>query len=195
MKLARVFCFLIILGSSATAAHAQDPRIVVPDACPANAYCANLTTGGTAITIPECGASILGGDVKLALGLCTDLFLGVATGPISVPPFWTCYSDYSAGVGFQQFAPNGTFPPLKFTGCAFADGSLPANTTISIAVEGLGGAPPPAVTFVIPPGFDNAGSDITLSPEPGTSLLFMSGLLLISLAVIVRKRFGTTSRT
>jgi hypothetical protein len=203
MKLTRLFFFLMILGSLAIAAHAQtplpaptsggagDPRIVFPDACPADAFCADLTTGDTAITIAKCP----GGDIELALGGCSDLFFGVATGPISVPPFWTCASDDTGGVGFLQSAPNGTFPPLKFTGCAFADGSIPANTTISVAVEGLGGAPPPVVTFVIPAGFVDAGSDITFSPEPGTSLLFVSGLLLISLGGIARKRFGTTSRT
>lgn len=200
MKIARVLCFLIIFGSSAIAAHAQtplgpsggagDPRIILPDACPADAYCANLMTNSTGITIAACP----GGDLALALGLCPDLFLKVATGPISVPPIWTCSSDYAAGppvVGFLQSAPNGTLSPLTFTGCAFADGSIPGGTTISIAVEGFGGVPPPAVTFVIPAGFVDAGMDITLSPEPGTSLLFMSGLLLIGF--FARKRFGTTS--
>jgi len=211
MKVTRLFFFLMILGSLAIAARAQtplpdpssgdagDPRIVFPDACPANAYCANLTTGNTAITIPECGSSIAGGDLLLAAGLCpNDLFLAVATGPISVPPIYTCFSDYTAGppvVGFQQFAPNGTLSPPTFTGCAFADGSIPANTTISLAIAGLGGVPPPATTFVIPDGFVGAGEDITLAPEPGTSLLFVSGLLLISLGSIARKRFRTTSRT
>ena len=52
MKLARVLCFLIIFGSSAIAAHAQtplvpsggagDPRIIFPDACPADAYLRKL---------------------------------------------------------------------------------------------------------------------------------------------------------
>jgi hypothetical protein len=210
MKLTRLFFFLMILGGLAIAARAQtplpapssggaaDPRIVVPDACPADAFCANLTAGPLGISIPECGNTIVGGDLLLAAGLCQDLFFEVATGPISVPPVWTCSSDYTAGtppVGFLQSAPNGTIFPPTFSGCAFADGGIPAGTTISIAVEGVGGVPPPYVTFVIPAGFEDAGSDITLSPEPGTSLLFMSGLLLISLGGIARKRFGTTSRT
>ena len=99
-------------------------------------------TNSTGITIAACP----GGDLALALGLCPDLFLKVATGPISVPPIWTCSLDFAAGppvVGIFCSLPRTARFPLTFTGCAFADGSIPGGTTISIAVEGFGRPPTP----------------------------------------------------
>jgi hypothetical protein len=113
---------------------------------------------------------------------------------------WFCTSDNPGG--FLQVAALGTingiggpfapqFPGLgslskgTFTGCEYWDGDITAGTTVGIAEEG-GLAP-----LIIP---EDLGGG-TEFPEPRTSVLFMSGLLLISLGGIARKRFASNSRT
>jgi hypothetical protein len=211
MKLTRLFFLLMILGSLAIAAHAQtplpppssggagDPRIVFPDACPTNASCATLTTGDMPVDVPDCTSSDTLSQC-LAIGLVIDVASPISVGP-SFNSLWFCTQD--APPTFSEVAALGTittfgiggpfapqFPGLTgtFTGCEYWSGDIAANTSVGIAE--VGGVAP----LVIPEGFVGAG-DLVFTPEPGTSLLFMSGLLLISLGGIARKRFRTASRT
>ncbi len=211
MKLTRLFFLLVILASSAIAAHAQtplpaptsggagDPKLVFPDACPADASCATLTViGGGSLTVQDCTASDTLSQC-LALGLVIDTASPISVGP-SFNSLWYCaqdapptFSEWAAlgtinGIG-GPFAPQipdlGSLSTGTFTGCEYWSGTI--SGTIGIAE--VGGITP----LIIPMGFEDAGSSIF--PEPHTSLLFMSGLLLISLGGIVRKRFGITSRS
>ena len=211
MKLTRLFFFLMILGSLAIAAHAQtplpapssggagDPRIVFPDACPADASCATLTPlTSTPIMVLDCTSSDTLAQC-LAIGLVIDVASPLSVGP-SFNSLWYCTQDapptFSAiaalgtinGIG-GPFAPQipglGSFSTGTFTGCEYWSGTISGP----VGIAEVGGVTP----LIIPEGFVGEGSDIF--PEPRTSVLFMSGLLLISLGGIARKRFGTTSRT
>jgi hypothetical protein len=211
MKLTRLFFFLMVLASLAIAAHAQtplsaptsggagDPRIVFPDACPADAACATLTPlTSTPIIVPDCTKKETLSEC-LAIGLVIDVASPLSVGP-SFNSLWYCtqdapptFSEIAAlgtinGIG-GPFAPQipflGSFSTGTFTGCEYWSGTISGP----VGIAEVGGITP----LIIPEGFVGQGSDIF--PEPRTSLLFMSGLLLISLGGIARKRFGTTSRT
>jgi hypothetical protein len=199
-KIGLVVGFLIVLGSSAVAAHAQtavdpssvaDPRIGVLDPfCPADSYCATIESG-SAETVAYCDPLILVLDPSgcpVPSGDSSPFILAVPTPPgsYSVPPLYTCYSDV-----FLESLPTGTLFPLTFTGCNFADGMIPANTPITISATGG------PVVLDLPPGFTCSegcsGDQIDLTPELGTGFLFLTGLLLLSLGAFARKRFGANS--
>lgn len=192
MKLARVFCFLIILASSAIAAYAQtpidpssvinDPHVVLnsPDpACPLGDYCVDLTYS-TTHTGPV--------FVPVLTFLVPD-----PPGELPVPPAYSCSSnvfllcltDYS---GFQGFK------PTEFNGFTLLFGILYNGQTFILESTG-------PIQLELPSGFAcNPASlcpdgVVTFSPEPGTALLFMTGLLLLSLVGFARKRFAANFRT
>jgi hypothetical protein len=214
MKIARVLCFLVALGISAIATYAQtplpaltsagagDPKLVFPDACPTGAICSTITTT-TAVDIPDCTKKDTLSEC-LAIGLVFPLASPISVGP-RLSSLWYCTQDMpdtfdeaaALGttyiLGFEissHFAPQFPGETGTFTGCEYWSGDLSAHTTYGVA--DVGGTAP----FLIPEGhgIEDAG-DPAFTPEPGTSLLYVSGLLLISLGDIARKRFGTTSRT
>jgi hypothetical protein len=170
MKLTRVFFFLVILGSSAVAADAQtsiaptDPRIVfnTPDpACPAGMYCVNLTYTG-----PQENALIFG-----------------VPGPpgsfLEAAPLYTYSCVSNAFAGCQ---PDENQAGTEFFAYSLFDGSVTSGETFSLTSTG-------PIQLTLPTGFTcNPGSACSmvngvlvadLTPEPGTAILFMSGLIFV----------------
>ena len=150
------------------------------------------------IVVPDCTS----GETLaycLSIGFVIDVASPISVGP-SFNSLWYCAQDapptFDVGLALgttngipgplgQDFAPQLPGETGTFTGCEYWSGTI--SGTVGIAE--VGGITP----LIIPMGFEGEGSSIF--PEPHTSLLFMSGLLLISLGGIVRKRFGITSRS
>jgi hypothetical protein len=193
MRLARVMFVVVLVGFFAgiVRADATDPIINLhepdpPGTCPAGAYCVNLSYDNTTASpivfvnllfpsVPPSGVS----DEPYPLYSCDASF---------TPPFpaFTFVADPSG---------NPTPPPnILFLGCLFT-GTLPTGvSTFTISADG---AP---VVLGLPAGFTCpdggcSGDQINLTPEMGTSFLFMTGLLFLSLAGFARKRFGANHVT
>ena len=200
-KLALVVGFLIVLGGSAVATHAQtpvDPTIALhypdPAACPTGAYCVNLDFDNTT-GFPEYINELF--PTVPPSGLPDTL----SPGP---PPSVTYSCDGSGGL-FLFYAvtdpPFPVFPVLQtsasFLGCDFAGIVPPGESTYTISSSG---GPivlelPPGSDFSCQAGQSCSGNDIDLTPELGTGILFLSGLLIFSLGGFARKRFGVSSHT
>jgi hypothetical protein len=217
MKWARLCCFLIILGSSAIAAHAQTPvdpssandagpRVVTPDGC-SPPYCFNFTyEGGANSLTSQCGSITV--PVFGSVGGCV-FFLELQT-PILVTP-GANYGCQASGSAYSAGAPPGVSEIPIFCTPVFNDpkgnnyfdgalyfvpGAFVGETFGGSVVGGSLGTFDAISTWSCQGGCGPGGTwDPLLAPEPGTSLLFMSGLLLFSLGPFARKRFGTTSRT
>ena len=193
MKLARVFCFLLILGSSAIAAHAQtntDAIIHIDDpSCTPGSNCVVLEYTGPTVDIPN-----LGPPPQLTFLLPVTNPPGFVPDPPS-PSNINCGSDvFSSSTAITN---NGA---TEFFGCSFAGGTLTNDTLYSISDDGATSQVPLTVDGSIwqcAPDTSCTQDDISISfaPEPGTSLLFMTGILVFSLGGFARKRFGATSRT
>ena len=168
MKLARVFFFLAILGSSAVAAYAQtsippnDPRVVfnTPDpACPTGLYCVDLTYTG-----PTENALIFGVP-------------GPSGSFLPVPPAYSCVSN-----AFAECQADENEAGTEFFAYSLFDGSVTSGETFSLTSTG-------PIQLTLPAGFTcNPGSPCSmvngvlvadLTPEPGTAILFMSGLIFV----------------
>ena len=171
MKLTRLFFLLVILASSAIAAHAQtplpaptsggagDPKLVFPDACPADAVCATLTQlpDMPPIVVPDCTS----GETLaycLSIGFVIDVASPISVGP-SFNSLWYCAQDapptFDLGLALgttngipgplgQDFAPQLPGETGTFTGCEYWSGTI--SGTVGIAE--VGGITP----LIIPDG-------------------------------------------
>jgi hypothetical protein len=180
-KLARALCFLVILGSSAVAAYAQtpidasglagaDPTISVRSPDPACTDCVDLTWNGTA---PPTGSE-------------TDFFFYVPGYPptgIIIPPDYSCEVDPSST---NPIACNALTKFIsgnpEFVGVELIVYSLTDGESFSFGATGG------RVTLVVPadsgltcnadtPCNPDGSFMIGPTPEPGTALLFMTGLI------------------
>jgi hypothetical protein len=197
-QITQVLCSLILVAGSATVVRAQtqidpssltDPKVRIDDpTCPAGSYCVTIELESTTpITIGPYD------PFKPPNNQPNDPFvLSVANPPgsYSVPPIYTCGSNI-----FDFWLPTGTFsfPPLSitFTGCDFWGGTIPAG--MPITVSSTGGP----VVLNLPSGFScidgncmDGVMDLApeVTPEPGTALLYFTGLLLF-VAVIGKRDF------
>jgi hypothetical protein len=187
MKLARVFCLLIILGSSAIAAHAQTPidlsssngdiHVVLNDPTCVESLCVELMVTGTptenidALFFPVTG------------GTYTPPFLCDTN--IATPMQWQCLVETDGGAlsGFLFFQPSndGLTPGTLL--------DLSSNIPVMLGQSGN--------TVCVPAGACMGGEldPLATTPEPRSSVLFMTGLLLFSLGGFARKRLGARSHT
>jgi hypothetical protein len=104
------------------------------------------------------------------------------------------------GDAFSTATPLTSGDATQFFGCLFSGGTLTHGDLYSFSDEGATSNIPFTVTntdWKCAPGDSCSQENITIdfSPEPSTSVLFLSGLLLLSLGGFARKRFGATSRT
>lgn len=190
-KLARVFCFLVILGSSAVAAYAQtpidsssvigDPTVAARDpSCPTDAYCVPITYDGT--------KSHYYGSIFDAL----TFLVPDPPGPLPNGSSYTCETGVSGDIFKHCLVialPTPLFPltdPIDFYGVLFWGGTLTPDEVVTLS--SVGGP----VEFDLPANFKGP-KIIDLSPEPGTALLYMTGLVV--LVGFVRKRFGANFLT
>lgn len=185
-KLAQIVCFLVIFGASAVAVHAQDADALIridDPLCTAGPGCVVLDYTGTTTTFTT----------------SSPFDLSVADPPSfyndpAPPANYNCASNFFTSSVPITASP---FPPaVQFLGCAFAGGTLTNGDPYSLTISGadipldfsLGGVfqcdssdlsacPAGTGTFVVDP-----------TPEPSTAVLYSSGLLLIFLVGLVRKR-------
>jgi len=171
VNLARVFCCLIILGSSAIAAYAQTPidpfagdaHVILNDpSCP-QVFCIQLTfTGSKAIH---------------------NFFFSAVPGGLYPPPD-TCASNV-----FEEC--HAKRDDHKFIGFQFEDGKVTPGELLDISSN----VPillmlPAGLSCNPPSSCQNGIIPLGVTPEPSSSILFMTGLLLFSLGGFVRKRLG-----
>lgn len=192
-KLTLVAGFLIVLGSSAITAHAQTPisadalvRIDDPFCTSPTATCVLVEyTGPTVIIEPP-----------------THYFvLPVSDPPGHVPDPMSPDNINCGGDEFMTVATaitNGA--ATEFFGCLFSGGTLTHDHVYSFTDDGATSNIPFTLsntTWKCAPGDSCSQEDMSISftPEPSTSVLFGSGLLLFFLGGSVRKRLGTTLRT
>lgn len=191
MRLGRVLCFLMLFGSSAVAAYAQtpispssltgaDPTISVRSPDPACTDCIDLTFTGTPPPAPS----------------MTTFFFAVSGYPptgIIIPPDYSCAVDSTST------------NPIACNVVTMLIGGNPEFVGVDLIVYNLTnlesfsfsatGGP---VTLMVPGdsgltcNADTPCPDgmmmIGPTPEPGTALLFMTGLVF--LVGFARKRFG-----
>jgi hypothetical protein len=184
MKLARVFCLLVIVGASAIAAFAQtpvdptDPHVVFnsPDqVCPVGSFCVDLTYNG-----PQENALIFGVP-------------GPAGSFDPIPPAYTCESNVFADC-VADTNQGDNQPATEFFAFSLFDGSVSSGETFSLTSTGG------PIQLTLPSGFTcNPGSTCStingvlvadLTPEPATAILFVSGLILV-LGIASRRFRGT----
>lgn len=209
MKWPRLCCFLIILGSSVIAAHAQTPvdpgpRIGTPDGC-SPPYCFDFTyMGGANSQTSQCGSITVPGLGSLA---GCEFFAELQT-PLLVTP-GTNYGCQASGSAYLAGGPPGVSQIPIFCapvfndpgGHNYFDGALyfvPGAFVGETFVGSVYGAPLGTFdgisTWSCQGGCGPGGTwDPLPAPEPRTWILFMSGLLLFSLGGFARKRLGTTS--
>ena len=195
MRLGRVFFFVILFGSSAFAAYAQtpvDPKVLfsTPDPSCTPPYCVDLEYVGSS-------------------GGTGTFFFEVASYPTGIPE----PPAYSCGVIDTQVPPPATLPsckvnqlpeppltPTDFFGITLTVPDITNGQTFSITVDGG------PVNLILPTGVnasgpldctsgcgEGGGISLDPTPEPGTALLFVSGL--IGVVGFARKRFGTNFHT
>lgn len=186
-ELARVVCFLIILGGSVIPAYAAetaiDPSSVLADPtisfrdpdCGGDPFCVDLTYTG-----------MTGNPINLGFFVPTPPgFL-----PANPPPY-DCVTNI-VGATMQTFE-----TASEFLGCIFSgpltngeDVTISADAPVVLTIpEGIGGPVFTCTDTSQCPG----GDTIDLTPEPRTALLYMTGLVF--LVGFVRKRFGAYSLT
>jgi hypothetical protein len=189
MRLARVLFMVALVGFCAVVARADstDPVINMhdpdPAACPTGAYCVNLSYDNTSMF--PVFVNILFPDNP----------------PSGVPdqspfPLYSCDSTGGAFIFFADTVPFPALsPPATFLGCDLLGFLPPGISTFTLSADG---AP---VVLGLPAGFtcqtasQCPDGEIDLTPEPGTGILFMSGLLLVGLAGFARKSFGANLAT
>ena len=181
MKFARVFCFLVILGSSAIAAYAQTPidpsssngdiHVVLNDPTCAYTLCVELIVTGEK-NVDFLFFPVTGGTYPPPIVCSTDI------------ADWTCNADIDhrqlMGFAFYQDAPNGLSPGTLL--------DISSNGPVLLGQSGN--------TACVPASACTGGELGPLAaPEPRSYVLFMTGLLLFSLGGFARKRLGANSHT
>jgi hypothetical protein len=202
MKIARVLCVLVVLASSAIAAHAQTPidsNSVIPDptinfhrpdpACDPG-ICVDFAYTGT--------NSATGGEI----------FFGTVT-PLPIPPEYSCTYNGDPNACFVDLEYSDGVPPfpIDFLGVGFFVPTPLCNgvgcgpqTTFSIDAAGIGNpfvltVPTGQLSCLDPacPGGTISLDPIPTTPELGTALLYLTGL--VSLVGFARRRFGANFLT
>jgi hypothetical protein len=212
MKLARLFCFSMIFGSLAIAAHAQTPisisdpgpRSVTPDGC-APGTCINFTyEAGPNTSTSECGTiDVLGvpvGGCAFFIGVESPILItpgtnygcqvsgsaaaaGAPANPITEIPIF-CSPDITDPNHNSYFNGVWLYVPGAFSGETFGE-SVFGNIPFTFEPISTWGCQEGETCF-------NPDGTWTVdpTPEPTTALLFMTGLLLFSLGGFVRRRLG-----
>lgn len=191
-KLAQIVCFLIIFGSLAAVAHAQDTDALIridDPTCTPGPGCVVLEYTGPTETIPVFTLDPLTFLVSNPPGSYPDP---------APPNNYNCGSDFFA-VSLAIALP--PFDPDEFFGCLFTGGTITNGDLYSISISG---ADIP-INLSLGNDFECAPSDplscsgdmftVDPTPEPSTALLYMSGLLLIFLVGFAKKRMGASFRT
>ncbi len=200
-KLTLVVGFLIIFGCSAIAAHAQtsaDALVRIDDpTCTPGPGCIVLTYTGPTTTVADFPSY-------------PPFSLLVANPPsyyLDPPPpsDYNCGSDVfttSSPIVYSATPPP-TPPPAYFFGCNFWGGTITSGETYSISIAGsdipilisLDNDGTPVWECAATDASSCSGDMATVdpTPEPSTSLLYMSGLLLFLLVGFFRKRFRAAS--
>jgi hypothetical protein len=197
MKMVRLVCFLAILGGSAVAAYAQTPidsNSVIPDPTINLHRPDPACTPGTCVDFEYTGTNSADGGV---------LFFG-ASPSLPIPPEYSCTYNDNPLLCYvvEQNSPTFPFLPIAFLGVGFlvntplcnGDGCGP-QTTFSMNATGIGNpfvlsVPSDMLSCISPacPGGTIALDPIPTTPELGTALLYMTGLVF--LVGFSRKRFG-----
>jgi hypothetical protein len=191
MKIARLLCVLVVLGTSAIAARAQTDAIIRIDdpLCSVGPTCVVLEYTGPTVTLPNAGPPE------------EFFFLLPVTDPPAMVPDPAPPSNINCGGNvFSIAVPLTNAGATEFFGCLFSGGTLTHDDLYSFSDVGSTIDIPFTVSNTLwkcAPGDSCSQKDITIdfSPEPSTSLLFVTGLLLFSLCGFARKRFGAASRT
>jgi hypothetical protein len=176
MKIARLLSVLVVLGTSAIAARAQTDALIRIDdpLCTVGPNCVVLEYTGPTVTLPNAGPP-------------ADLFFVLpVTNPPGVVPDPTPPSNINCGGDvFSTAIPITNAGATEFFGCLFTGATSNIPFTVSNTL------------WKCAPGDSCSQADITISfsPEPSTSVLFMTGLLLFLLSGLARKRFGAASRS
>src|ERR1700691_2499717 len=188
MKIARLLCVLVGLGISAIAAHAQTDALIRIDdpLCTVGPNCVVLEYTGPTVTLPN----------------PADLFfvLPVTNPPGSAPDPTPPSNINCGGDVFSTAFPITNSGATEFFGCIFTGGTLTNDMLYSFSDVGANSNIPFTVSNTIwkcAPGTSCTQADISINfaPEPSTSVLFMTGLLLFALSGFARKRFGAASRS
>lgn len=171
MKLGRTFCFLVVFASWAIAAHGQtaidagsidgDAKIILNDPSCAEIYCVEL----------EATTSLSSPPSVLSFGVPT-------AGPIP-PGGVTCASNVFAGC--MPLEVGGDFYGLSFFDGSVTDGEilyLSSNEPIKLTLP---------TGFSCEPPSSCPGGEISLSPELGSGILFMSGLVFLVFGRFARR--------
>jgi hypothetical protein len=191
MKIARLLSVLVVLGTSAIAARAQTDALIRIDdpLCTVGPNCVVLEYTGPTVTLPNAGPP-------------ADLFFVLpVTNPPGVVPDPTPPSNINCGGDvFSTAIPITNAGATEFFGCLFTGGTLTNDELYSFSDVGATSNIPFTVSNTLwkcAPGDSCSQADITISfsPEPSTSVLFMTGLLLFLLSGLARKRFGAASRS
>lgn len=195
-KLTLVAGFLIILGCSPIAAHAQTSisgdalvRIDDPLCTSPTATCVLVEYTGPTVIIPS-----LGPPPVYSFLLPVSNPPGYVTDPMS-PSNINCGGD-----NFSSATPITNVGATEFFGCLFSGGTLTNGQIYSFSDVGATSNIPFSLsntTWECAPTDSCSQADMSISftPELSTSVLFGSGLLLFFLGGFVRKRLGATLRT
>jgi len=203
MKIVRVLCVLVVLGTSAIAAHAQTPidsNSVIPDPTINFHHPDPPCTLGVCVDFAYTGANSNTGGL---------IFFGTVS-PLPIPPEYSCAYNGDPNACFVDLEYSATNPPfpIDFLGVGFfvttplCNGldDCGAQTTFSINAVGIGNpfvlTVPTDLLSCIAPAC--AGGTISLDPIPttpelGTALLYLTGL--VSLVGFARRRFGANFLT
>jgi hypothetical protein len=188
MKIARLLCVLVVLGTSAIAARAQTDALIRIDdpLCSVGPNCVILEYTGPTVTLPN----------------PADLFfvLPVTDPPGMVPDPATPSNINCGGDVFSTAVPITNAGSTEFFGCIFTGGTLTNDGLYSFSDVGATSNIPFTVSGTLwkcAPGDSCSQKDITIafSPEPSSYVLFMTGLLLFALSGFARKRFGAASHS
>lgn len=178
----RLMClafFLVVAGISATAARADstnDFRVILNDpSCPSTAFCVNIGSTGTG---------------SETFTVSNPLVFYAPPQPIPAGQTAACGSTTDPSISCGLFTIP-TTDPQTFLGVAFWGFTLGPNQDLTIGVTGT-----QLLSLNLPTGFQCdpvsacPNGIITLTPEPSTVLLLISGLLALAVS---RRRFGTVS--